>query len=280
MTLREALRKAAQRLEYHRISSPRLNAEVIVAHCLSVDKIYLYTHDDRSLDDLEYQRIEDALYERISGVPVQYIVGRQEFYGRYFMVNPDVLIPRPETEYIVETVLGLRIDANSSIIDVGTGSGCIGLTLALELPNAQVTISDVSYPALLTAKANAIQLGAKASIVCMDLLDAVSGPFDIVVSNPPYVSPRESSRLQIEVREHEPHVALFGEEDGLAAYRTLIPSAERVLKTGGYLIMEIGAGLEKRVLELFGTQWEVSPTRKDLQEFPALSQRDCCSRGL
>src|SRR6187551_799453 len=140
MTLREALRKAAQRLEYHRVSSPRLNAEVIFAHCLSVDKIYLYTHDDRSLDDLEYQRIEDALYERISGVPVQYIVGRQEFYGRYFMVNPDVLIPRPETEYIVETVLGLRIDANSSIIDVGTGSGCIGLTPALELPNAQVTI--------------------------------------------------------------------------------------------------------------------------------------------
>jgi len=268
MIIREALRKAAERLESHRVSSPRLNAEVILAHCLCVDKTYLYTHDDRTLDDTEYQKIEDALYERISGVPVQYIVGRQEFYGRFFTVNRDVLIPRPETEYIVETVLGLDVDPASSIIDVGTGSGCIGLTLALEMPEAHVTIADISYKALLTAKANAVQLGAKASIVCMDLVAAAYGPFDIVVSNPPYVSPRETSRLQIEVREHEPHVALFGEEDGLAAYRKLIPSAERVLKPGGYLIMEIGAGLEKRVLGLFGEDWEVFPTRKDLQGIP------------
>jgi release factor glutamine methyltransferase len=268
MIIREALRKAAERLESHRVSSSRLNAEVILAHCLSVDKTYLYTHDDRTLNDAEYQKIEDALYERISGVPVQYIVGRQEFYGRYFAVNPDVLIPRPETEYIVETVLGLQVDENASIIDVGTGSGCIGLTLAMEMPQARITLTDISYKALLTAKANAIQLGATAAIVCMDLLDAARGPFDIVVSNPPYVSPGESSRLQIEVREHEPHVALFGAEDGLAAYRTLIPSAERVLKPGGYLIMEIGAGLEERVLNLFGADWELFPTRKDLQGIP------------
>jgi len=268
MIIREALRRAAERLENHRVSSPRLNAEVILAHCLEVDKTYLYTHDDRALGDVEFQKIEDALYERISGVPVQYIVGRQEFYGRYFMVNPDVLIPRPETEYIVEAVLDLHPPSGSSIIDVGTGSGCIGLTLALEIPEAQVTITDVSYVALLTAKSNAIQLGARASIACMDLLDAVRGPFDVVVSNPPYVSREETSRLQIEVREHEPHVALFGEEDGLAAYRKLIPSAGRVLKPGGYLIMEIGAGLERRVLDLFGIHWEVFPTRKDLQGIP------------
>jgi protein-(glutamine-N5) methyltransferase, release factor-specific len=232
------------------------------------DKTYLYTHDDRTLGDVEFQKIEDALYERISGVPVQYIVGRQEFYGRYFAVNPDVLIPRPETEYIVEAVLDLHPPSGSSIIDVGTGSGCIGLTLALEIPEAQVTVTDVSYVALLTAKSNAVQLGARASIVCMDLLEAVRGPFDIVVSNPPYVSHEETSRLQIEVREHEPHVALFGDEDGLAVYRKLIPSAERLLKPGGNLIMEIGAGLERRVLDLFGTQWEVFPTRKDLQGIP------------
>ena len=268
MIIREALRKAAERLESHRVSSPRLNAEVILAHCLEVDKTFLYTHDDRTLDDAEFQRIEDALYERISGVPVQYIVGRQEFYGRYFAVNPDVLIPRPETEFIVEAVLGLKPPSNSSIIDVGTGSGCIGLTLALELPETRVTITDISYEALKTAKANAVRLGARASIVCMDLLDAACGPFDIVVSNPPYVSRGESSRLQIEVREHEPHVALFGEEDGLAAYRKLIPSAEQALKEGGYLIMEIGAGLERRVLELFGPAWQVFPTRKDLQGIP------------
>ena len=268
MIIREALRKAAERLESHRVSSPRLNAEVILAHCLGVDKTYLYTHDDRVLGVAEFQKIEDALYERVSGVPVQYIVGRQEFYGRYFLVNPNVLIPRPETEFIVEAVLELQPPSGAALIDVGTGSGCIGLTLALELPAVQVTITDISYEALETAKTNALQLGANASIVCMDLLDAAGGPFDIVVSNPPYVSRRETSRLQIEVREHEPHVALFGEEDGLAAYRKLIPSAEQVLKKGGYLIMEIGAGLERRVLELFGTQWEVFPTRKDLQGIP------------
>src|SRR4029079_10871361 len=144
MIIREALRNATERLENHRVSSPRLNAEVILAHCLEVDKTYLYTHDDRTLGDVEYQKIEDALYERISGVPVQYIVGRQEFYGRYFTVNPDVLIPRPETEYIVEAVLDLHPRSGSSIIDVGTGSGCIGLTLALEIPDAQVTVTDVS----------------------------------------------------------------------------------------------------------------------------------------
>ena len=268
MIIREALRKAAERLESHRVSSPRLNAEVILAHCLGVDKTYLYTHDDRALDGAEFQKIEDALYERISGVPVQYIVGRQEFYGRYFLVNPDVLIPRPETEFIVEAVLDMHPAPGASIIDVGTGSGCIGLTLALELPEAHVTITDISFVALQTARKNADRLGASASIACMDLLDAVRGPFDIVVSNPPYVSRGESSRLQIEVREHEPHVALFGEEDGLAAYRKLIPSAEQALKKGGHLIMEIGAGLEGRVLQLFGTQWEVFPTRKDLQGIP------------
>jgi len=268
MILREALRKASERLERHRVSSPRLNAEVILSHCLSVDKTYLYTHDERGLEAHECQKLEDALYERISGVPLQYIVGREEFYGRNFTVNTDVLIPRPETEYIVESVLELHPAPKSSLIDVGTGSGCIGLTLALELPEARVTITDISYPALVTAKANAIQLGATVSIVCMDMLEAAGGPFDIVVCNPPYVRPKESSSLQVEVREHEPHLALFADEDGLSNYRKLIPCAKRVLKPGGYLIMEIGAGMEKRVLDLFDSQWHLLPTRKDLQGIP------------
>src|SRR5262245_51828161 len=145
MTLREALRKAAERLEKHFISSPRLNAEVLLAHCLKVEKTFLYTHDDRVLNAEEQQCLEDALYERVSGVPVQYIVGRQEFYGRYFHVNPSVLIPRPETELVVERVLQLHRGAGSRIVDVGTGSGCIGITLGLELPLARVTLTDVSF---------------------------------------------------------------------------------------------------------------------------------------
>ncbi|HLQ79304.1 MAG TPA: peptide chain release factor N(5)-glutamine methyltransferase [Terriglobia bacterium] len=268
MTLREALRKTAERLELHYVSNPRLNAEVIVCHCLGVEKSYLYTHDERVLSVEQYQKIEDALYQRVSGVPVQYIVGKQEFYGRYFAVNPHVLIPRPETEYIVEAVLDLHPPPATTILDIGTGSGCIGLTLALELPETRVIIADVSLAALYVARENAAALGANVSIVSMDLLDAASGSVDIIVSNPPYVSHGEASRLQVEVREHEPHVALFAPEDGLAMFRRLIPSAENVLKPGGYLIVEIGAGLEKRVMELFGSRWELLPTRNDLQGIP------------
>jgi len=268
VTLREALLDAAERLERHRVSSPRLSAEVLLAHCLSVDRTYLYTHDDRVLSGEEYRRFKEALYKQISGMPVQYIVGRQEFYGRYFAVTPAVLIPRPETEYIVETVLELQPPPGAAVIDVGAGSGCIGLTLALELPQTRVTIADISFDALLVAKANAARLNARAAIVCMDLLDAAGTPFDFVVSNPPYISPAEISRLQREVREHEPHLALFAPDDGLAVIRRLIPSAELVLKPGGYLLMEIGIGMEEPVSGLFGPQWEKLPTKRDLQGIP------------
>jgi len=268
VTLRQALLEAVERLERHRISSPRLNAEVMLAHCLSVDRTYLYTHDDHTLTVDESQRFEDAIYDRISGVPVQYIVGRQEFYGRYFEVTPAVLIPRPETEYIIESVLELKPTPGAVIIDVGTGSGCVGLTLALELPESQVTIADISHEALVVAARNAATLGARASIVCMDVLDAVSGPFDFIVANPPYVSPDDTSKLQREVREHEPHVALFAEDAGLAVITRLIPAAARLLRPSGYLIMEIGFAMEERVLSLFDASWEKLPTKTDLQGIP------------
>jgi release factor glutamine methyltransferase len=268
VTLRDALRAATTRLEQHYVSSPRLNAEVLLAHCLSVDKTYLYTHDERILTPHECERYEEFLYERISGVPVQYIVGRQEFYGRYFKVNRSVLIPRPETEFVVESVLALKPSQGADIIDVGTGSGCIGVTLALELPDAKVTVTDVSLDALFVARENAASLGAAVSIACMDLLDAAQGRFDFVVSNPPYVNPEESSRLQREVREHEPHVALFAGEDVFAMYGRLFASAEGVLKPGGYLISEIGFGMEDRVLSLLSDRWDRLPTRTDLQGIP------------
>lgn len=270
MTLRDALRQTIERLERGGIGSPRLAAEVLLAHCLSVDKTYLYTHDDRLLTDEQLQCLEDDVWERISGVPLQYIVGKQEFYGRYFAVNPSVLIPRPETELLVERVLALRPHAESRIIDVGTGSGCIGITLALELRLATVLLADISLDALVTARANARELGAETPVVCMDLLDAASGPFDFVVSNPPYVSYAETARLQREVREHEPHVALFAGDDGLAPYRRLVPAARAVLRPGGYLLMEIGFRMEERVLSLFDDGWERTPTEADLQGIPRI----------
>jgi len=270
VTIRDALRQTTGRFEQHGVSSPRLNAEVLLCHCLSVDKTYLYTHDERELTGGELQRLEDATYERISGVPVQYIVGRQEFFGRYFTVNPSVLIPRPETELLVEKVISLKPTEGSRLIDVGSGSGCIGITLALEVANLRVTLTDISFEALQTARINAANLGARVDIACMDLLEAASGPFDLIVSNPPYVSRAETSRLQREVREHEPHVALFAADDGLAAYRQLIPSAQQLLRSGGYLLMEIGFGLEERVLDLFDSRWKRLPTATDLQGIPRI----------
>jgi release factor glutamine methyltransferase len=265
VTIRETLRSASERLELHHVSNARLTAELLLGHALSVSREYLYAHDDRILSQEELQKLEDLLYDRIGGVPLQYIVGRQEFYGRYFHVNSSVLIPRPETEYIVEAVLEHK---GTSILDVGTGSGCIAITLALEIPGARVFATDISEEALHVAKQNAESLGAGVDFVCMDVMDAVHAAFDFIVSNPPYVRRNELSYLQREVREHEPHVALFSPEDELAIYRRLVAGAEEMLKAGGYLMMEIGLGMEEKVLGLFGPMWEKLPTKTDLQGIP------------
>ena len=273
MTIREALRSAVERLELHHVSNARLTAELVLAHVLSVEREHLYAHDDRVLREQELQMLEDRLYDRISGVPLQYIVGRQEFYGRCFRVNPAVLIPRPETEYIIEAVLDIQGTRGLpprplSIIDVGTGSGCIAVTLALELPGTQVFAGDVSFEALVVARENAATLGAQVRFVCMDVLDAIQTRFDFIVSNPPYVRPSERSRLQREVREHEPHVALFSPEDELAIYRRLIVGAEEMLRSGGHIIMEVGIGMDEHVLSLFGPRWDALPTKTDLHGIP------------
>jgi release factor glutamine methyltransferase len=269
VTIREALRTAAERLELHRVSNARLTAEVLLAHILSISREYLISHDDRLLNDAESDRLENAIYDRISGVPLQYIVGKQEFYGRYFHVNPSVLIPRPETEFIIETVLGIQSTWGQTprcrILDVGTGSGCIGVTLALEIPGAKVFAGDISEEAVLVARENALSLNAPVHFVCMDLVDGISGPFDFIVSNPPYVGRGELNKLQREVRDHEPHVALFG---GLEIYERLVRGAAECLYPGGYLIMEIGFGMEEAILKLFGEEWDRLPTKADLQGIP------------
>jgi release factor glutamine methyltransferase len=267
VTIREALRSAVERLELHRVSNARLTGELLLAHILGTSREYLYAHDDRELTAAESEALETLIYDRISGVPLQYIVGRQEFYGRYFGVTPAVLIPRPETEYIVEAVLETSPVA-PRIIDVGTGSGCIAVTLALEIPHAQVIAADLSEQALGIARRNATALNANVGFVCMDVLDAANGEFDIIVSNPPYVRKDELPKLQREVREHEPHVALFAPEDDLAIYRRLVARGEALLRSGGYLVMEVGIGMDERVLGLFGRKWEKLPTKADLQGIP------------
>jgi release factor glutamine methyltransferase len=273
VTIREAIRAAAERLELHHVSNARLTAELLLADALSVEREYLYAHDDRELRDGESQALEDRLYDRVSGVPLQYIVGRQEFYGRYFRVTPAVLIPRPETEYIVEAVLESADPGNQHagpmrILDVGTGSGCIAVTLALEIANARVFATDISEEALRVAGQNAAMLGADVGFSCMDVMDGISGLFDFIVCNPPYVRRDDVSRLQREVRDHEPHVALFSPQDELAIYRRLVLGSEDLLQAGGRLIVEVGFGMDQRVLALFGEKWKTLPAKTDLQGIP------------
>jgi len=268
VTVRTALDQGHQLLEDAGIGAPRLTAEILLMHAISLDqrcdRAWLYAHGGDELHELWWIHYGRYLHERMQGKPTQYITGRQEFYGREFHVTPDVLIPRPETEHLVEAALAHAnaaeaalaranaVDAPQAhlapavrILDIGTGSGAIAITLALEM-EVHVMATDLSPAALSIAKENARRLGASVSLVACDLGSAFSGAaFDMVVSNPPYVPARDRHNIQREVREFEPGVALYGGEDGLDVYRRLIPEAARLLKSGGWLIMELGyAGLD------------------------------------
>ena len=270
--IREALRSAAERLELHYVSNARLTAELLLAHVLSVQREYLYAHDDRAADRngiagprrsslRPHRRRSSSIHSRPPGV-LRPLFSRQ----------PSVLIPRPETEYIVEAVLHIQKESPRatvpSIVDVGTGSGCIAVTLALELAEARVIAADISFDAVRVAQENAKNLGADVRFVCTDVLDGISSTFDFIVSNPPYVRRDEITHLQREVREHEPHVALFSPEDELAIYRRLVIGGENMLNPGGHIIMEVGLGMDEQVLALCGPKWERLPTRTDLQGIP------------
>jgi release factor glutamine methyltransferase len=202
---------------------------------MHVGRSYFYAHPEQELREVEWIHYGRYLHERMSGKPTQYITHIQEFYGREFRVTPDVLIPRPETEHLVEAALGLPAE---TIVDVGCGSGAIAITLALER-NAHVVAADLSASALRVTNQNAARLGAMINLVQSDLLAAFADEsVDLVVSNPPYVA--EGEVLQREVRDWEPALALFAGEDGLAVYRRLIPEAWRVLRSGGHLALELG----------------------------------------
>jgi release factor glutamine methyltransferase len=246
MTVRTALIQGQQLLEDAKISEARLTAEVLLMRATGHNRAWLYAHGNDELIEVWWIHYGRYLHQRIKGEPTQYITGRQEFYGREFRVTPDVLIPRPETEHLVEAALA---HANvTTILDIGTGSGVIGVTLALET-KARVAATDVSPAALSIAQQNARSLCAQVSLVACDLGAAfANGSFDLVVSNPPYIRGRDRASLQPEVRDHEPALALFGGEDGLATYRRLIPEAARLLRPGGWLMMELGDAAEVREL--------------------------------
>jgi len=267
MTLHEALLQGTKLLEDAGIAAPRLTAEVLLCHAIHAERPFLYAHPERELREVEWIHYGRYLHERLTGKPTQYITGRQEFYGREFRVTPDVLIPRPETELVVETALEVGRGARR-IVDVGAGSGAIAVTLQLEA-HATVYGTDISSAALAVAAENAKKLGARVEFLCCDLMSAIaSRSMDVIVSNPPYVPEAERASLQREVRDHEPEMALFAGPTGFEIYERLVAEAERVLCPGSWMVLELGYKSRDRVLGMFGPRWRDVRVVPDLAGIP------------
>jgi len=267
MTVRTALLQGAQLLEESAVGVPRLTAEVLLAHALGRERAYLFGHPEHELSEMEWLHYGRYLHERIQGKPTQYITKCQEFYGREFRVTPDVLIPRPETEHVVETALRLARGARR-VLDVGCGSGILAVTLRLEM-RVTAFATDISPAAIQVAVRNARTLGAPVEFVVCDLLSAFAGnSMDLIVSNPPYVPLGDKHGLQREVRDWEPHVALFAGQTGLEIYERLVREAERVLHPGGWLIMELGFNTRDRVADMFSGPWQDLEASPDLAGIP------------
>ncbi len=291
MQLRPALNAAIERLTAEHAPSPRMNAELLIMFTLDCDRAYLYAHPEHELTADEVSRYDAALARRASGVPAQYITGHQEFWRMDLIVSPAVLIPRPETEHLVEAVLeivgfqkenqkqkqdqrqdqGPRTGVSAPhIVDVGTGSGAIALALAWELASAEIHATDISEEALEVARANAArhELTSRIAFHRADLLSGLPlGEFDIVVSNPPYVGESEEDQVQLEVRKFEPRGAVFAGSTGLEVIERLIPQAHKVLRPGGWLIFEISGTIVDGVRGLLGGWGDVA-IRNDLQGIP------------
>ena len=265
---------AVEFLTVARAPSPRMNAELLIMFTLDCDRAYLYAHPERELTAEDLARCDEALARRATGVPAQYITGHQEFWGLDFIVSPAVLIPRPETEHVVEAVLELtKTDGGGPslhqlrIVDVGTGSGAIALALAKELPTAEIHATDISLAALEVARANAARLELTSRIVFhgTDLLSGLpAAPFDIVVSNPPYVGNSEEESVQLEVRNFEPRNAVFAGPTGMEVIERMVPQAHAALAPEGWLVFEISGTIADRVRSLL-LSWDAVEIRNDLQ---------------
>ncbi len=317
MNLRQALRDALQQLTATQEPSASTTAEVLLMHVLERDRTFLYAYPEAELSVEQERAYRHLLRQRAAGHPTQYLTCRQEFWGLPLHVEPGVFIPRPETEHVVEVALQIvrerMSEADARIVDVGTGTGCIALALAKELPEAHITAVDVSEDALRLARRNAEALGLaqRVQFLHSDLLDvftshepvplvlfipsAVEGgeaegsgvegsragpersrgitsyesrPFDLIVSNPPYVSPDQAAQLPREVREHEPPAALFSPGDGLEVTRRLIDQAQQLLVPGGALVLELGYNMAARARSLLGEEWVEVEVTDDLRGIP------------
>jgi len=313
MDIRAALKEGITRLRAANVASHTLAAELLLMHALGRDRTWLYTHAEEPLDPAAAENYFVLVARRAAGEPTQYLTSKQEFWGLEFEVTPAVLIPRPETEHVVEVALerlgarGIKIDLATGapsprlrIADVGTGSGCIAIALAHELPHAEIFATDISAAALEVAQRNAVRHGVAKRIQFMesDLLEGftveeASGArarhgsatlttsavplreadresFDLIVSNPPYVARGEASTLAREVREYEPHEALFGGAAGSEIYARLIEQAGALLRLGGILVLELGYGQAPHVRALLETQpgWTNIQITNDLAGIP------------
>ena len=282
MQLRAALKTGLETLLHHQVPSAQLAAELLLMHVLHCDRAFLHSHAEMDLPPEKTERYFLLIDERTTGKPTQYITGHQEFWGLDFEVTPDVLIPRPETEHAVERVLelarrsGFPKETRLRIVDVGTGSGCIALALASELPHAILFGADISRPALVVASRNAVRLEMPERVKFLesDLLARFLDKdflrtFDFVISNPPYVGKRDIEMVQREVRQFEPRIAWGGDlERGDEIYARLFPQALQTLKPGGFVVVEIGYNMRDQVLSLLDQNWTEIDVMPDLAGIP------------
>lgn len=277
-SISQAVREGAAVLQKAGVPEAQREASSLLAFILGKDRTFLIAHAGDLLEDETLIRFQESVERRAGGEPLQYINGVQDFFGREFRVTPDVLIPRPETELLVETAIEVSRGGGAStfLCDVGTGSGCIAVTLLCEIAKAHAVAVDKSPAALEIAKLNSrhhsVEERAQFAVSdCFDALDPRVYQFDLVVSNPPYVSASMLSGLQREVRDHEPLVALSPGTDGLSIIRRLIEETPAFLKSNGHLLMEIGFDQGEAVTELVSkTSWQLLEIRPDLQGIPRI----------
>jgi release factor glutamine methyltransferase len=301
-SVRSLLKQGIEQLRAAQTPSYTLAAELLLLHVSGRDRAWLYSHADEVFSSETSEEYFELLRRRAHGEPTQHLTGKQEFWGHEFEVTPDVLIPRPETEHLIEVALDRlavrevragrpsRLNGeNVTLVDIGTGSGCMAITLAKELPGATIYATDISTAALEVARRNASRLGVSDRIQFIEsnLFEAFQEPrvtnhdlrlFDLTVSNPPYVSLRDAESLPIEVREHEPHIALFGGKEGYELYGALISQAGRHLKPGGLLVLELGYNSLAAVQPLLDTkEWANVGVTKDLAGIPRVISAELLS---